>query len=409
MITNVPTTNSMHSDEQALRLVAGSHRLLGWIGALGGALLLFFALMGLRFAPKDFTSNAEMIVGNKLSMPEGSVYQEELSNFIGTQAALMQSRLVTTRARNRLMAQKPDLVPVPLRLHVSVLPKTTIFQLQASSDSPEYTQAFLQACMDEYILLKKEMRAQTSNLTVAGLTTEALRMEQELQKTDDQLRRFVVTNSIVLLQEEAALYQRQYAAFLQKIIDLKTEFDLLPSQEQAAEKRNALQSQISALERKLVQSAAHHADISRKTGEYQKIKASAANIQTLYDRVLGTLQTLDVNREINPETVTILEKATPPDRLVQSWLAFLLRNRAGPAAVIGLAIACLMFFTARCLERRRHLSYCLVVASLECLALPVGTVLGVFTLLILWRTVRQNSPLQPCPTEAHSSDPDPLL
>ena len=35
-----------------------------------------------------------MIVSIKLAIPEGSVYTEELSNFLGTQAALMQSGVV---------------------------------------------------------------------------------------------------------------------------------------------------------------------------------------------------------------------------------------------------------------------------------------------------------------------------
>ncbi len=54
----------------------------------------------------------------------------------------------------------------------------------------------------------------------------------------------------------------------------------------------------------------------RKTAEYQRLKANAQRIQALYDRLLATMQTLDVNKEISPESVTIMEKASPgfPDR-----------------------------------------------------------------------------------------------
>jgi hypothetical protein len=57
-----------------------------------------------------------------------------------------------------------------------------------------------------------------------------------------------------------------------------------------------------------------------------------------------------------------------------------------------LTISGLMIFTGRCLQRRRYPSFCLIVAALECLCIPVGTVLGIFTLRLLWRSVQQSSP-----------------
>ena len=47
--------------------------------------------------------------------------------------------------------------------------------------------------------------------------------------------------------------------------------------------------------------------------------------------------------------------------------------------------ACLAFFTARALPRRRHIVLCYVAAALICLQIPIGTVLGVFTFIVLAR------------------------
>src|SRR5207249_3164612 len=57
-------------------------------------------------------------------------------------------------------------------------------------------------------------------------------------------------------------------------------------------------------------------EISRKTAEYQRLKSNSQRIQALYDRLLATMQTLDVNKEVSPESVTIMEKASQayPDR-----------------------------------------------------------------------------------------------
>src|SRR6185369_10991653 len=156
-----------------------------WIPVLGIGLGLVVQLVISRFDPVSFVSYGRMIVSIKLAIPEGSVYTEELSNFLGTQAALMQSGVVVNRAHARLNALKPEAAPQLVVLKVSVLPKTTIFVLQGTGRDPEYTQAFLQACMEEYVNLKKEMRVRTSDTTFAGLTEEVLRLEKDLRKSDE--------------------------------------------------------------------------------------------------------------------------------------------------------------------------------------------------------------------------------
>src|SRR6266404_4472039 len=173
-----------------------------WILLLGIAAGLGVETWLSRIEPSAFVSIGRMIVSIKLAIPEGSVYTEELSNFLGTQAALMQSGVVINRAHIRVSAQKPELTAQPVGLRVSVLPKTTIFMLQGTGSEPRYTQAFVQACMEEYVNLKKEMRTQTSDITVAGLAEEALRLEKELRKSDGELAAFQSTNSPAVFQDQ---------------------------------------------------------------------------------------------------------------------------------------------------------------------------------------------------------------
>jgi len=370
-----------------------------WILAIGITLGLGVEGALSKFEAPLFTSVGRMIVSIKLAIPEGSVYSEELSNFLGTQAALMQSGAVVNRAHARVTAQKPDLAMKPVALKVSVLPKTTIFVLQGSGAEPQYTQAFLQACMEEYVSLKKEMRTQTSDTTVAGLTEEALRLEKELRKSDEDLVAFQSTNSLVLLQEQGNSAGNYLTGLSQRLAALKSEQELLkmltldqnlerrqatgealpvaneaiekPSQgggdraeteyfkakqqilllkadqedlgqylrpkhpkmialseeiarrerllgifrqqsaEQLESRKSSLALQIQNLERDVKEWDAKTLDISRKSAEYDRLKSNSKRIQALYDRLLATMQSLDVNKEINPESVTIMEKASP--------------------------------------------------------------------------------------------------
>jgi len=51
----------------------------------------------------------------------------------------------------------------------------------------------------------------------------------------------------------------------------------------------------------------------------------------------------------------------------------------------GWMFAVLVFLSGRFLSSRRHYTFCLVMAGVECVFMPFGTVLGVFTILVLIR------------------------
>ena len=55
----------------------------------------------------------------------------------------------------------------------------------------------------------------------------------------------------------------------------------------------------------------------------------------------------------------------------------------GMSMLMGLLMAGAVFFAARNLKRRRNLLLCQVIGGIECMMFPLGTALGVFTLVTL--------------------------
>ena len=51
--------------------------------------------------------------------------------------------------------------------------------------------------------------------------------------------------------------------------------------------------------------------------------------------------------------------------------------------VLGLSIAVCMIIAGGKLKRRKNRVFCMVIAGIECIFMPLGTVLGVFTLITL--------------------------
>jgi capsular exopolysaccharide synthesis family protein len=80
-------------------------------------------------------------------------------------------------------------------------------------------------------------------------------------------------------------------------------------------------------------------EISRQNAAYQRLKAHAQRAQALYDRLLSVMQTLDLNRQINPESVTIMENASAAVPAREERWRYLL---AGGMGGLALGLAALM-------------------------------------------------------------------
>lgn len=78
--------------------------------------------------------------------------------------------------------------------------------------------------------------------------------------------------------------------------------------------------------------------------------------------------------------VTGKMEAGDPDAAIAGWFFV---GIAVLFIAFGLTFAGFIAYAGRCLRQRRRHTLCLVVAALECMMMPFGTVLGVFTLILL--------------------------
>jgi len=371
-----------------------------WVVALVVGIAVAIQAGLLWFQPLTFVSAGRMMVSGKLNVPDGAAYSEEMANYLGTQTAMMQSGTVINNATARVAAQKPDLVPQPVSLSVAILPRTTIFILRAVGSDAQYTQAFLQACMDEFVTWKKQLRQSTSDSTLAGLTEEILRLENDLAKAEGELIAYQSTNNIVVQEEQGNTAGRFLTSLSQRLAEKQSAYDLLASmtldmnlqaqqptgtnkapesaeaggpkpqapqvgvgssyftakqeiskqkaelaelshylrdkhpkivalkkdiasneallniyreqgREQLENARQSLLVEIQNLQKDVKIWDAKVLEISGKMAAYQRLKASAARTQAMYDRLLNTVKQLDVSKEISPEGIAVMEKASP--------------------------------------------------------------------------------------------------
>lgn len=76
---------------------------------------------------------------------------------------------------------------------------------------------------------------------------------------------------------------------------------------------------------------------------------------------------------------------SPADAKMFEMMAMVWTAIGGVGALVMLAVAVGAFFAGRFISARRHPTFVLVVAGIECLFFPLGTALGVFTIIVMVR------------------------
>jgi capsular exopolysaccharide synthesis family protein len=184
-----------------------------------------------RHAPPVFLSVGRMIVSIKLSIPDAQAYTEELDNFYGTQIALMKSDSVKGQVLNRLQAMPAanvSLYPSPVAISATISPKTSIFNLQAAGKNPGYTQAYLEATMEEYISLKRGLLENAANATKSGMQNEIAQIGRQLEQSQQDLLNYQAGNSVVFLQQNGGNNAAEYLASLtRQLTEDQSELNLL--------------------------------------------------------------------------------------------------------------------------------------------------------------------------------------
>jgi hypothetical protein len=81
-----------------------------------------------------------------------------------------------------------------------------------------------------------------------------------------------------------------------------------------------------------------------------------------------------------------MHKPGEPDPALFGWFFVAV---AVVIIAFGLAFSALLAYAGRCLRQRRRHTFCVVMAAISCAFMPFGTVLGIFTLIVLTKpTVR---------------------
>jgi len=376
-----------------------------------GGLAVFIAAK----KPVTYQSEAIMWLTGKLNLPVEGRYAEDLGSYIGTQAQLIKSDIIKSRALAKVDARFPlqfqhqatnaaDNSGFDLTVRTS--PKNSVLELRATGPSAEATRAFLDAVMDEYLALKKGTSQQASSAALLNLAAHSKGAEDQIRQQQQALTAFAISNNLSYLTEHGLSAGSHLAKLTEVLSDLRTEYRLLelltpdqfkdlsrgtqnansdaplpgdraaralaissvgpdaayyqalqqlqllkakrdgfaqvlrPSHSkmikldqeisgleqllktlkdegaqqalaQIANRKKSLALQIENLEAQYRNWETNASQASAKLGDYERMKQDLQRSQALYDRLLGLLQTVDLNKELDQEPLAPLGPASP--------------------------------------------------------------------------------------------------
>jgi len=380
--------------------------------------------------PPTFVSVARMWETEKLNLPGGAAFTDDAQSRLGTQLELLQSQKLQQLALARLQSAGTNTIPLdkdgkPLKvkLRLGQAPKSTVFFLEGSSPKGEFSQAFVNALMGEYLDYKKNIRKLVSGDTLASISDQVLRLERDLKNEQETLAAFQKTNTLAILEEEGKVAGGYLARLKTQLSDLELEAKLLEATAMEQDTKgktnsgafladsvrgrdsaanaagNERQTAYKDLELLKIQReklakvfrpkhpkmAKLDADISRgqqlvelyhnqsrdqldasrqaaqmrmqsvrasikewegkvmssndRISEAEHLKQNVARTQSLYDRLVLLLQNVDISRNIDQETLSILEPASPALRTYKQE-----KSAIGMSVFAGLALGLAIVF-----------------------------------------------------------------
>jgi polysaccharide biosynthesis transport protein len=379
-----------------------------WVPTLTLMLGLGAAVCYLDWAPSTFVSSASMWETEKLRLPDGALFTGDMQNYVGTQIELLRSSELAQLAMKRLQDSGTSTVPrdkdgrmMLAQVSVSQVPKSSILVVEAASANPAFSQAYLNALLNEYLDFKKNLRKSVSDYTLASLSEQVSRLEPELNDAQNTFTTFERTNNLGILQDEGNMAGTYLAKLETQLSDSRLELKLLEANEAEQQKngksgvettvatpdalsglgeqsssaatderltaardiemlkmdrarlskflrpkhpkiakldadiaraqesnalfraqsqlqhqssRQLLRSRIDALEASVHEWEAKVMKASSGIAEADRLKLNVNSIQAVHDRLSGLLQNIDISRNIDQESLAILQPASPATR-----------------------------------------------------------------------------------------------
>lgn len=179
--------------------------------------------------PVDYTSYAKLAAGGRINVGNVPMLRDQgySQDFFGTQIEILQSSEVRRRALDRMASLHPDLEQSRVRVTVNQARGSSILNVSATGDDPRYTQRYLDALLQEYIIFRRDMREASGSMTLNKIAEQLVRFERNLNQEEAILEDFLRDNSLLVINEGQNTAAQYLAGLASERSQLQRELQLL--------------------------------------------------------------------------------------------------------------------------------------------------------------------------------------
>lgn len=208
----------------------------------GGAIALYRT----SDLPSTYQSSGRLVISGRLNFSEGNPVANDFMNVLGTQLEILTSEELRERAMIRLKLERPEAAVRP-DLAARMVPRTTIFELTATSGAPTHLQRYLDLVMEEYIAMRREQRLVSSRSVMDQISGEIARLEKILNDQEAELFRFKQQRNIVFWEQQSTTAARFLSQLKNREASLRMQLKLAELLDRGADKE-ALAQRAGSLE-----------------------------------------------------------------------------------------------------------------------------------------------------------------
>lgn len=194
---------------------------------------ILFGIMFTLFQRSIYRAVTRIDVGSGFRMPLNEVYDDAQKTFYKTQLELMSGEGLRERVSTKLGEWKNK---IPKR---DIAPKTTVSLVRGTTgmielaiDSPyrEYTQAYSEIFMQEFLNLKREQKEKRSEFALLNLTQEIDKLNDKLVEANNKLQQYRKENDDLMIEEYGQFSSGHLVKIAKRLSELEMEKYLIEEQ-----------------------------------------------------------------------------------------------------------------------------------------------------------------------------------
>jgi capsular exopolysaccharide synthesis family protein len=177
--------------------------------------------------PPAFESTGEMIYSGQFQLTTMSAISDEMSNYFGTQIHLLLTPEVQKEAIDRVKALRPDLnVSEAPSVAVVQAKEANILELRATTRTPEFSQAFVDAWMQAYLDERHRLFEAKTSTTASGLSQQLEILNKELDENEAEMLAFQKNNNVPSITDESNSAAKYLDELNRNLSQAQSEYDL---------------------------------------------------------------------------------------------------------------------------------------------------------------------------------------